>query len=58
MGILVGNVREGKMSRKEQAIVYLTVEITGVDESEQRWKKKGPLVTLERVAVMSLANVG
>lgn len=39
MGILVGNVREGKMSRKEQAIVYLTVEITGVDESEQRWKK-------------------
>lgn len=40
MGILVGNVREGKMSGKEQAIVYLTVEITGVDKSEQRWKKK------------------
>lgn len=29
MGILVGNIREGKMSRKEQAIVYITVEITG-----------------------------
>lgn len=56
MGILVGNIREGKMSRKEQAIVYITVEITGRVRAEV--EQKGPLVTLEMVAVMSLTNVG
>lgn len=59
MGILEGNFRDERMSRKER--VGNSVKNSGnirSDDASQSRGGKGPLVTLERADLMSLAGVG